>query len=407
MKTPRIANAVGHIDDDLITEAAVSTKKTKRSPWLKWGAVAACFAVLVIAGAAALPSLLGSDGSLSGYKYTVSGSEADVEWPWEYKTNGEKYQTVNFNGREYVIKSLDHIGTESLGDAIGSCEARGVDPSTEQNHTETFEVRKLSGVSGETLIAAGNDTEFYVYILDDPEKPATFGEVLDLYGLEQNLEFKHFSVCEGYNETGYYAANDDAYIWQILSGCRDARLCSEADSSDRSERNCLTFTVTSDALGIYKQAVYIFEDGYFETNIFNYSYCYFIGEEAAAKIISYAKSNCTEAEFEPYGFTLPGTLTEIGDDYVLITAPGPIAQIGGGYVLIDDITYSGGAEGVVYKVYTDDIRMKRCVDCLNIKVGDTVAVKYEGTISENNEVSGAYSMYKGTLIKGNLAAIPE
>ena len=46
MKTPRMANSVGHIDDDLIAAAAESKKKMKPN-WMKLGSLAACFAVLV------------------------------------------------------------------------------------------------------------------------------------------------------------------------------------------------------------------------------------------------------------------------------------------------------------------------------------------------------------------------
>lgn len=392
MKTPRIANAIGYIDDDLVIDAAESKKKTKRNPWLKWGSIAAAFAVLVVAGNAILPSLFDGGGSSSGkYKYQILGSEVDIEWPWEYKTDSEKYQTINFNGKDYGIKSLKPIGAELVGDVLGACEAEGVDFYTNQKYTETFEVRKINGVSEEKLVAAGNDTGFYVYMLDDATKPASFGEVMEIYGLAQTLEFHHFTVYEGYKEKGYYNVNDDAYIWQILSDCRDTELYSEVDSFDRSNRNYLSFTATSDALGVYKRVVYISEDGYFATNIFNYSYIYFIGKDAAERIISYAKSNSVEAEFEPYALAVSGTLTEIGD----------------GYVLIDDTVLCASEEdGTVYKISTDDIRMRRYIEYAGIKLGDTVAVEYDGTISENNEVCGAYSMYKGILVDGDLA-IPE
>ena len=73
-------------------------------------------------------------------------------------------------------------------------------------------------------------------------------------------------------------------------------------------------------------------------------------------------------------------------------------------MLVDDTVLCANKEdGTVYKIFTDDIRMRRCIECTDIKVGDTVAVKYDGTISDNNEVSGAYSMYKGTLIDGDMA----
>lgn len=392
MKTPRIAHAVGHIEDDLITTAVEGKKKTKHSPWIKWGSIAACFAVLVIAGAAILPSFFGSDVVNPGkYKYHINGSEIAVEWPWEYKTIAEKYTTVKFNGKEYVIKLKSPISEYVLGDGLGPCEASGVDSYTNKKYTETFKVYKIKGVSEDKLIAAGTEGEFYVYMPDDISKPATFGDVWNLYGLEQNLAFNHFTIYKGYDAKGEFEVTDDAYIREILSGCGDAALYDETDSFERSDRNYLTFTVTSDALGVYKRVIYISEDGYFATNIFNYSYIYYIGEDAAGKIISYAKSNSVEAESSPYELTVSGMLTEIGD----------------GYVLIDDsVLCKNEEDGTVYKIYTDDIRIRRCVEFGGIKVGDTVAVKYDGEISETNEINGAYSMYKGILVEGDLL-IPE
>ncbi len=60
MKTPRIANAVGHIDDDLVS-GANRAKAVKKNAWLKWGSIAACFAVMLIAVVVAVPMMLGGD----------------------------------------------------------------------------------------------------------------------------------------------------------------------------------------------------------------------------------------------------------------------------------------------------------------------------------------------------------
>lgn len=49
MKTPRIVNAVGHIDDELVSEAADGKKTAKNRAWLKFLPVAACFALIVSA----------------------------------------------------------------------------------------------------------------------------------------------------------------------------------------------------------------------------------------------------------------------------------------------------------------------------------------------------------------------
>ena len=42
MKTPRIANAIGQIDDDLVAGAA-KCKTTNKKHWLKWGSLASIF----------------------------------------------------------------------------------------------------------------------------------------------------------------------------------------------------------------------------------------------------------------------------------------------------------------------------------------------------------------------------
>lgn len=392
MKIPRITNAISYIGDDLITAAADSKKITRSIPWLKWGSVAACFAVLAIACATILPSLTdGNTVASSKYKYRISAIENNIEWPWEYLTNGEKYGTVNFNGNEYHIKNQNTVSEELLGDVLGSCEAEGTDIYNNKKYTETFEVRTISGISEEKLIACGTEGEFYVYTLDDTAKPAAFGELMKLYGLAETLSLDRFTVCEGYEEKGCRNIKDDSYIWQILSECDDAKLYDKEDFFDVSDRSYLSFTATSEALGVYKRVVYISEDGYFATNIFDYSYIYFIGEEAAGKIIGYAKDNSAESEFEPYEYTVSGTLTEIGD----------------GYVLIDDsVLCANEKDGTVYKVLSDNIRMKRCVELTGIKVGDMVVVKYGGEISDKNQINGAYSMDKGTLVEGDLV-IPE
>lgn len=389
MKTPKIVNAIGHINDDLISGAV---EERKQNGWLKWGSIAACAALLVTALALFLNNGPETKSKYSKYnKQLVAQTELAIEWPWEYKTNAEKYGSITFNGKRFRVKSLRPVATACLGESLGTCQAEGVDIYTDQTYAETFEVRRLNGVSEDKLVAAGNDNGFYVYAVDDTTKPATFGQVLDLYGLPENLELSRFEKHKGYDSDGYYELENDAYIWQILSSCRDAALYEEEDSFDRSRRNYLSFTATSDALGVYKRVVYISEDGYFATNIFDHSHIYFIGKDAAGEIIRYAQDHAKEAEFEPYALSVAGTLVEIGD----------------GYVLIDDsVLCEDPADGTVYRVFTDDLRMMRCLEYGNIKVGDTVGVNYEGEISSSNEVDGAYEIYKGTLIDGDLA-VPE
>lgn len=78
MKASRIINAIGLIDDELISEAT-HIRSSKKNVWLKWGSVAACFAVMLMA--IAVPMMIDSDDPTppidneyiyeSGYVYSV------------------------------------------------------------------------------------------------------------------------------------------------------------------------------------------------------------------------------------------------------------------------------------------------------------------------------------------------
>ena len=56
MKNEKLLNAIGKIDDNLISGAVSDTKTKKKHIWLKWGAAAACLALVVLAGTRLIPN---------------------------------------------------------------------------------------------------------------------------------------------------------------------------------------------------------------------------------------------------------------------------------------------------------------------------------------------------------------
>ena len=56
MKSEKLLNAIGKIDDNLIFGAVNDTKTKKKRVWLKWGTAAACLALAVFAGIRLIPN---------------------------------------------------------------------------------------------------------------------------------------------------------------------------------------------------------------------------------------------------------------------------------------------------------------------------------------------------------------
>ena len=139
--------------------------------------------------------------------------------------------------------------------------------------------------------------------------------------------------------------------------------------------------------------MYVTESGYLWTNAFGWEYVYFIGKDAAEDIIKYATENSSAAEYEPQYKSLVGTVTEITDEYFLVD---------------DAVLCKDPADGIMFKISLDDIRISRYFSAGVIDVGDTVIVKYEGDVDKQNQntISGAISISEGIISEGNVY-VPE
>ena len=208
--------------------------------------------------------------------------------------------------------------------------------------------------------------------------------------LSKVIELNRFSENGDGPDKKHYALNDDNYVWEALSGCKNAEFV-EDEKWTVYEREYLSFTVTSETLGVYKVAMYVTADGYLWTNAFGYQYLFNIGEDAAGKIIKYAKGNSVKAEYEPYRNAIAGKVIEITN----------------GYILIDDtMLCKNPLDGATYKVLLNDLRISRYVDNEIIKVGDAVQIIFEGEIDDTNTIDGAVSAYQVTISGGDVL-IPE
>lgn len=69
MRKNRISETIGNIDQKYVSEATAYTgepKAVRRPVWIKWGAIAACFAIIFMAGIGILHLQRGNDGGMLG-----------------------------------------------------------------------------------------------------------------------------------------------------------------------------------------------------------------------------------------------------------------------------------------------------------------------------------------------------
>lgn len=296
----------------------------------------------------------------------VGVAETAIIFPWDYLTISEQYSTMSFNGKKYAGRSK--IKASFVGEVIGSGDASGWDEYTEEEYHRDFSVSRIKGIDDNLMIAVNMEGKYYIFKNDKYDPPKTFGELIDGYDLTHTLRFENFFAYEGYSEKSYYRLKNDDFIIQILSDCREAEW-SDDYLWDRDESDYLSFSVISEPLGVYKQAFYVSKDGYIDTNIFDWGYSYYIGEEAAGQIIDYAMKNSSRAVLEPYMDSLAGTVSWIGD----------------GYILVDDsILCVDPDDGMTFKIFMNDIRVRRCIEFQHIGVGDTVRIQFTGGVDVGN-----------------------
>ncbi len=411
MKKYDLLDAIGNADDEFVQDAK-QKKKSNKKVWAMLGSLAACL-VLVMAIPMALNffNLGGGDNGAEGvihngvfsvedlnrpYKdISIAAGEKGYVWRWEEKPVYEQYTEFKMDGIEFTGRSVE-IDADKVGEKIGKQTLTGYashpNDFPEGPRYKMFEVYKIKNVSPNSLVAVLMDGKYYVFI-GDRKPPATFGDVLDKYGLATVLELNRFTKNDMGKDEEYYQLTDDAYIWEVLSSCRDAKK-TDADNWNRYERNYISFTVTSDALGVYKHAMYITDDGYLWTNAFDYAYLYNIGTDAAEKIISYAMSNSTEAKSEPYRRAIVGTIVEITDEYMLVN---------------DAILCENPEDGISFKVMLNDIKISRYIDAGIVKLNSTVQVAYEGKIDVDNDytIYNAISAADAIIGEDGNVLIPE
>ncbi len=401
MRKKKLSEIMNHIDVDYIEEVALYKREAKihcRFRRLKWVGMAVCLAIAVLVGALLIPRIWDGKNekeherliTLADMKrpykeVQIYTDDLGIIWPYEYVHLAGRCGFMNFQGRTYV-KSRGLPDQSMIGNVIGTAESEVYEGNVFDFHaigTQNFDVYKVKGISKENFIVVKIEDKFCLYQNTEYNFPNTFGDLIKVYNLTDNLEFNRFNVCEKYTEKGYFSLEDDYYIWKILSKCKKVTLTDDA-KWDHGKRNYLSFTVTMEELGVYKNVFYVTEDGYIWTNMFEFGMLFEIGEDAANKIILYATEHGVEIDEEPYLYSLAGTITEYGNDYILVN---------------DSVLCENPEDGITFKLSIGEIMVRRYIEYLKMEVGDFVMVEYQYGIDTNaeNEVKGVVDLHLAYL----------
>ena len=111
MKKEKLYEAIGEIDDNYINDAHLITKKTSRTAWIKWGAMAACFC-LILVGGILLNSLRPTDfhslvtGGSVNNTLTITTLKIDGRLACYAQLNIDSSKLEHYVGEQYLAEDI-------------------------------------------------------------------------------------------------------------------------------------------------------------------------------------------------------------------------------------------------------------------------------------------------------------
>lgn len=403
MKIPKMAKSMEYIDNDLVSEAA-SYKRSNIILFInKWGAIAACFAIMLVASVFIYPYIGGDivDSSTDGPSSSVTDRYKDfmaatmgmtIDWWWDNLVIYENYRDITVGDIEYGSSERE-ISYEYVGEKIGVFTASGYNYTGSGKPTMDCEVYKIKDVSDKKMVAVKMEDSYYIYKSKPYDQPLTLGALLSDFDFDSSVKLSSLALTEN-EKRSYGVIENDAYIWEIIRSCKDATLKGTQNWS-KDGKDYVDFTVSSEKLGLYKSVLTVTKDGYLFTNGTNFGRyaLYFIGEDAANKIIDYVRTNLKDGKYEPNIPSVPGVITEITDEYIII----------------DDSAFCNDPEnGIQYKILLNDKRISRYIENDFVRVNDLVEVTFEGEIDIEGGyvIDSAYHIKSVIIIDGEVM-VPE
>ena len=221
-------------------------------------------------------------------------SEAIIEPKWNERTLPTQFMEFDLNGIGYNTK--DHIIEGSyIGGFLGAVTMEGQDIYEDKIHSINAEVFSICDISSECAVAVkfnGYDN-YYVYI-NREYSPATLGVLVDSLKLNDTISFGTLTPDDRTFVTDY----DRAVLTELLNEYGDCATLFDYTG----HRKLFSVSANVDMLGISNKSFAVTEDGYITTNIMEWGYAFYIGEEKAEEIADRLGIDNIEQDTTPYTF---------------------------------------------------------------------------------------------------------
>ena len=415
MNTDDIIDALGEVDDTCIQKAREPKKKSRKVLWISVGAVAACLAVVLL-----LPRfshMIHHDGYCDcpehqitptpavganrwNYKsFAMASKDEMFSFGWDCETVAKQFSNVTYNNIEYSLRKSYYdedmkVSASLIGEKLTGYIAEVTPYNSDITHTIECTLYEIAGVDPSRFLAvqyAGekNADDYYVFHQSEFNPPATLGEFISSLNLTETLPLTKFSyktydytTMEKTSESYGLSLEDSKVVWDMLSEYAFAGTRTGEEHGYDNHR--ISFSATSEALGLYNHSFALTADGYLSTNIDDYGYSYYLGEEAVTEIREYILSHKTEAPKDSIE-SIYGVVTEITDDYFKID---------------DTILMKNPENGLTFTVYArDNTTIKSYIMSGQLEVGDHVGILHRGISAEEPTViRTAFSLNIGGFV---------
>ena len=383
--------------------------------WLKWAGTAAVI-MLAFVGLFHLADL--ALGISKGSRTAQNGSSAiqpsdDPEYPdtkgeivllggipRSYKTSvssqqGEKnrlstvriaedaqYSSVIYKDQCYINRG-NQLHDSDLDHMIGSAEI--VRHETGSAASDTIDVYAIRNVSEEYFIAAEINGKYVCFMIEDFKAPETLGDFLEVFNPVRTIDVQYFYSLDMPEYHNIFVTNNDNPLWNYMKRYSRAKLT--ADTALRPDPSqwignpditgwVYAFIVSSPVLGGEDKTMYLTSDGRMIIDLFGTPVAYNTGTDAWAGILDVMEYTSVD-QATLHNFFV-GTVTEIGEDYILID---------------DSVSCRERSEGLVFRIDTEKLIDRDYIYSKEFHIGDKVYVGFQGQIDqETMTVNGVFNI---------------